>query len=485
VKTGKTLSGLFWNGAESFFLQLIQLGVSMVLARMLTAVDFGLIALMSVFITVADTIAQGGFRATIIMRPNLKDIDYSTAFIYNLAVAVLLYLGLFFSAPLIASFYKEPKLIKLVRVLSLVNIIHAGYFVQDALLQKQMQFKILAKRNITASFISGLVSITLAYLGFGVWSLVALTISRALVINVYLWLTRVWKISLKFSFDSFKKNFSFGSRMMLTNITGALFNNLNNLLIGKYYSKADLGYYYQALKLKNVPINSASGIITKTASPLIAKYQDDFEELHRTYFHIMRIMAVTIVPLVVLLFVLGQDLIVLLFSSRWLDSVPIFRIIIIGGIFLPFIIINGLSPAVMGDSKFYFRYDSLLKVLLLLVTLVALRFGLYVFIASQTVFSALQMVLNSLVARKYYKVGLRAQLKVYLPYFIYSSVAGFISYLLIWFSGLVPILQITLGSLLFMVVFAVEIYLLERKTFDDLMRLIRLQLGKLHPKGAA
>jgi len=484
VSTKVALNGMFWNGAESFFLQIFQLLVSMILARLLSAADFGLIALISVFIAVANTIAQGGFRATIIMRTNLGEIDYSTAFIYNLAVAVFLYLVMFISAPVIAAFYAEPALVKLVRILGLVNILNAGYFVQDALLQKSMRFKVLAQRNIAASFISGCLAIVLAYLGFGVWSLVSLTISRAVIINLYLWLMRVWRFSLRFSWESFKRNFSFGSRMMITNITGVIFGNLNNLLIGKFYSKADLGYFYQAQKIKALPIDSVCGIITKTSTPMLAKDQNDFPSMHKTYANVTRIAALCVIPITVFLFVFSRELIVLLFSAKWLASVPIFRIIIIAGLFAPFIVINGQAPAIMGDSKFYLRYDTALKLLMLAVSFIALRFGLYVFIASQTTLAAVQMVINAFIARKYFKVGIMMQLMVFLPYLLYSAVAGIAAFLLIWLTDLIPIALLGLGSMVFLIVFIIQVYFFERKTYDDVLRLVRMQRARLLAKKA-
>lgn len=482
MSSKKALSGIFWNGTESFFLQIIQLFISMILARLLTPADFGLIALISVFIAVTDTIAQGGFRNTIIMRPHLTDIDYSTAFVYNLAVAAFLYLAMFFSAPLVARFYDEPKLVGLMRMLSLVNIIHAGYFVQDALLQRKMKFKFLAKRNILAAVISGLVAIAFAYYGFGVWALVSLTVTRALVINIYLWSHSVWKFSLKFSWESFKRNFSFGYRMMFTNLSGVLFTNLNNLLIGKFYSKADLGYYYQARKLKNVPVNSATGIITKTATPLLSKHQEDMTELHRTYFQIIRIASLLVIPIVVLLFIIGRDLIVVLFTEKWLESVAIFRIIIIAGLFVPFIIINGMSPAVMGDSKFFFRIDTLWKAVILLVTFIALRFGLYVFIACQTGLTFFQMIMNAFIAKHYYKVGIKAQLGVYLPYYIYSLTAGTAAWLIGLIPGLIPVVRLTASALVFVLVFAAIVYFFERRTFEDSLKLARSAFNKIKPR---
>lgn len=482
MSSKSVLNGLFWNSAESFSLQVLQLFVSMILARLLTPVDFGLIALTVVFITVADAIASGGFRATIIMKQNLTEIDFSTAFIYNLAVGTLLYLLMFFSAPYIAVFYQEPRLVQLIRVLALVNIVHAGYFVQDALLQKHLKFKLLAQRNILAALISGTLACLLAYFGFGVWSLVALTLSRAVVINIFLWIHSVWKFSLKFSYESFKRNFSFGSRMMVSVITGVLFNNLNNLLIGKFYSKADLGFYYQAKKLRDIPVESATGVLNKTAGPVISRYQEDLPNLHKTYFHIIRVAAIIIIPLVTLLFVAGKDLIVVLFSAKWLDSVAIFRIIIITGLFMPFIIINGISPAIMGNSKYYLKLDTIMKIIYLAVIFTALRFGLLVFIAAQTGLTFLQMVINSFVARKFFKIKILEQIRVYAPYYAYSAVAGAGTWLLLKLQFLLPLFQLALAVLAFFLLYLSQVYLFERKTFYDVLRLIKNNLHKVRLK---
>lgn len=480
VKT--TVSGLFWNGTQNFALQAIHLLVSMVLARLLMPADFGLIALIAVFISVSDTISAGGFQATIIMRPNLKDIDYSTAFVYNFSVAVFFYLLMFFLAPVIANFYDEPKVVQIIRVQGLVNILHAGYFVQNGILQRNMRFKFLAQRNILATTISGAVAIALAYFGFGVWALVSQAITRAVVINVYLWIKSVWRFSFRFSWASFRKNFAFGSRMMLSTLVGVLFNNVNNLIIGKYYSKADLGFYYQAKRLESVPIQSATAILTKTSTPMIAKHQNNLSELHKVYLRLLKMASLAIVPMAVLLFVVGPDLILALFSAKWQKSISIFRIIIVAGLFQPFITINGMSPAIMGDSKFFLRIDLVYKGVILLVSLISLRFGLMYFIASQTVMAALQMFVNTFIAKKYYKVGLGRQYGVMLPYFLYSLVSGVLAYLAGRFSGLIPILRLGLETFTFIAVFVFIIYIFERKTLGEVWFLISSIFAKMKNK---
>lgn len=466
MSKGQTLNGIFWNTAERILLQIIQIVVSVVLARILVPADFGLIAMLTVFIALSDTIVQGGFRQTIIIRQNLSPIDYSTAFVYNLCVSVILYLGIFIAAPYIAGFYHEPKLVGVVRVLSLVNLINAGYMVQDALLQKNMRFKLLAQRNALASIISGSVSILLAVLGFGVWSLVFLTISRAVVINVFLWINSVWKFSLKFSWPSFKENFLFGSRIMLTNITNTIFDNIYNLIIGKYYSKADLGYYYQANKLQRVPIDSMSGVISKTATPLLARHQDDLPQLHKNYFYLFKLSAIVIIPMIMLLLVISKDLIILLYTAKWAASIKIFRILIIGGFFFPFVVLNGISPTIMGDTKFYLILDTAYKVLRVIIIVVSLSLGLMAFIAGQTIFVILQMLGNSVIACKFYRVSLIKQYLVFARYFLMSLIAGVMAYLM-GRLGFIPLPVRLCGAVLvFGIVYAGSVFVLDRSSWN-------------------
>lgn len=470
------LSGMFWNGAESFTLQFIQLGVSIVLARLLTASDFGLIAMLSIFIALSNALVQGGFNSTIIMRPHLTDIDYSTSFMYNLVVSLITYIILFSSAPVIAKFYEEPQLVPLVRILSLVNILNAGYFVQDALLQKQMRFKILAIRNILASLISGGVAIMLAFLGFGVWSLVALTLTRAFIVNLYLWLMRVWKLSFRFSYAVFKKNFTFGSRMMVATVTGVISNNLHNLLIGKYFSKTELGYYYQAKRLYELPIGSAAGVITKTTTPHLSSCQLDFTLLNKEYLHVIKLTAFIMIPVAMILFVIGEDLIVILFSTRWIAAAAIFRIIILGALFAPFIVINGQSVAIMGDSKFYLRFDSLLKVLILLVSVFALQYSLSTYLICVTSIMLLQMMVNCFLVREYYRVGIRDQMKQILPFFFFSLIAAIPGFVIAEYVIIPRVLRLMTAFVCFAVIYLGLATWLKKELVLSVKRIIQKRL---------
>lgn len=458
-------NGLLWNSLEKVTYQITSLASNMILARLLMPTDFGLIALMSVFINMTDTIVMGGYRQTLIIKSHLKEVDVSTSFVYNMAMSLALYCVMAFTAPYIAVFYREPKLISLIRVLGLVNVLNAGYFVQDSLMQRDMMFKALAIRSILSSAVSGIIGVLFAMLGFGVWSLVFMTLSRSIVINIYLWLQRIWRFNLNFSWLSFKKDFSFGSRLMLTQITGVFLNNINSLIIGKFYNKADLGYYYQADKLKRIPTESAVGVISKTYIPLLSCNKENIGDLNSVYRQSIKMAAAVIIPLIVLLILVGGDLITLLFSDKWLKSIPMFNILVFGSMFAPFIVINGTSPAIMGDSKAYLRIDTVYKAMLLVAISVAVPFGLKALIITQAAFSLIQMTGNAFVARRYFRVSLRSQLSLYAPFFLYAGISAIGVVLINVFSTLPLVLNLVVKALAFIFIFSIVVRFIDPSLF--------------------
>jgi O-antigen/teichoic acid export membrane protein len=266
---------------------------------------------------------------------------------------------------------------------------------------------------------------------------------------------------------------------MLTNLTNVLFVNVNNLIIGKFYTKADLGYYYQADKLKKLPVESVSGIFTKTSTPLLAKNQSDLNNLHKNYFRIYRLAALIIIPIVVLLFIIGNDLIILLFTEKWSDSVPIFRILLIGGIFFPFIVINGLSPTIMGDTKFYLKMDTFYKIFRVITIAVALNFGLMIFIASQSFFRIIQMIGNAFIAKKFFKITLLSQVKILFPYTIYSIFSGILSFYIGYLVTTIRLIRIGSVSLVFLSLFSLFIFILERKTYNEVKNMALAGVRKI------
>lgn len=249
----KTLSGVLWSCVERFSVQGIQFVIMVIMARILLPSDYGMIGMLAIFIAIAQTLIDSGFSNALIQKKDRSEIDYSTVFYFNIAVGIVLYFILFFSSPLIARFYNTPELTGLTRVLALNLFINSLAVVQRAILSIKIDFKTQAKASFSAAIISGIVGIVMAYTGFGVWSLAVQTVLNAFVNTVLLWIFSKW-IPLKvFSFESFKKLFAFGSKLLASGLLDTIYRNIYTIVIGKKFASTDLGYFTRADQFAQFP----------------------------------------------------------------------------------------------------------------------------------------------------------------------------------------------------------------------------------------
>jgi len=249
----KTLSGVLWSCVERFSVQGIQFVIMVIMARILLPSDYGMIGMLAIFIAIAQTLIDSGFSNALIQKKDRSEIDYSTVFYFNIAVGIVLYFILFFSSPLIARFYNTPELTGLTRVLALNLFINSLAVVQRAILSIKIDFKTQAKASFSAAIISGIVGIVMAYTGFGVWSLAVQTVLNAFVNTVLLWIFSKW-IPLKvFSFESFKKLFTFGSKLLASGLLDTIYRNIYTIVIGKKFASTDLGYFTRADQFAQFP----------------------------------------------------------------------------------------------------------------------------------------------------------------------------------------------------------------------------------------
>lgn len=249
----KTLSGVLWSCVERFSVQGIQFVIMVIMARILLPSDYGMIGMLAIFIAIAQTLIDSGFSNALIQKKDRSEIDYSTVFYFNIVVGIILYFILFFSSPLIARFYNTPELTGLTRVLALNLFINSLAVVQRAILSIKIDFKTQAKASFSAAIISGIVGIVMAYTGFGVWSLAVQTVLNAFVNTVLLWIFSKW-IPLKvFSFESFKKLFAFGSKLLASGLLDTIYRNIYTIVIGKKFASTDLGYFTRADQFAQFP----------------------------------------------------------------------------------------------------------------------------------------------------------------------------------------------------------------------------------------
>lgn len=417
------VKGAVWASIDRFTSMGIQFIVNLVLARLLLPADFGMIGMLAIFITVSQTLIDGGFASALIQKKEPTQVDYSTIFFWNLIFSAFLYGILFFSAPLIAEFYAMPSLSAVLRVMAL-NLILTGIFaIQKTRLQKQFEFKTLAIVNISAYTLGAIIAILFALYDFGVWSLVVMQLSYgAFSIFLLCCITR-WFPSICFSKASLKKLFGFGGYIMAANILQTICLNIQGIIIGKRFSATQMGYYSQAFKLDQVTSYSIPQIIVQVMYPVYSTIQDDKERLNKMVLMNMRVIAFMIFPLLAMLILVAEPLIGGLYGSKWLPAAPYFRIFCVGGFFVCLQNINFYAVAAVGKSKSLFNWSFYKWGFLLASLLIGMEFGMYGIMWGMVLSSANIFFANAYLAQKYTGLSLISQFVNILPVLLIIAVS--------------------------------------------------------------
>ena len=347
---------MVWTSIQRFAGMGIQFISGIVLARLLTPYDYGCIGMLSIFMVLAEAFIDGGFGSALIQKKQPTQDDYSTIFWWNLGMAVLMYAILFVSAPTISRFYDIPLLCNVLRVQGFVLFIYAFNIVQRNQLRKNLNFKVLSIVTITTSLIALAITIFMAYKGFGVWALVAQNLITAAIPAVVFWFFIKWRPIWVFSWKSFKELFSFGLYMFLTHLVNTFCSRLQGLLIGKLYSPSTLGYYSKAEATERLASSSISSIMTQVTYPLYVKVQDDKSAMANMIKRLTMTISYVTFPLMMILLLTAKPIFVLLYTEKWLQSVPYFQVLCIVGLSSCLQAVNTQSIAAIGKSKLMFLW---------------------------------------------------------------------------------------------------------------------------------
>lgn len=440
----KTVSGMIWSALQRFGTMGISFVSNIVLARLLTPDDYGCIGMLAIFITVSNTFVDGGFGSALIQKKEPTQKDYSTIFWLNLFMSVVIYGILYISAPAVSRFYDIPLLSSVLRVQGIVLIIDALNIVQTNQLRKSINFKRLAVIYIASQIVGAVCAIVLAYMGWGVWALVAQQIIASSITSVILWVMNRWLPQLCFSFDSFKQLFSFGGFILASNLINTFCNNVQGLLIGKFFNPAILGYYTQAYKLEDVASHSISSVVEQVAYPVFSKVQSDNDGLKNVIYRLILSIAYVTFPMMLILVLIAEPLIGLLYGEKWLPSVPYFQIICIGGIAVCLQGVTYLAIASIGKSKELFLW-TIIKRGLGMILLIAgmVLFGMNGLLWGFVLSCWSVTFINAYLVSKYIKYGLWQQIKDVLPIILISSMVFIIT--------LVIANKLTLGGYMYIV----------------------------------
>jgi teichuronic acid exporter len=466
------LKSLAWKLLERGGSNGISFIMQLVLARLLLPSDYGIVALVSVFIAIAAIFVQSGIGTSLIQKKEIDNLDISSVFYLSLSIALFLYFILFITAPWIASFYENQSLIKVTRVLSLTLIIGSFNTVQTALLSRNMQFRSLFFCNVGASIFSGIAGITLAYLGFGVWALVIQQLVRELGVTLILFVVVSWKPTLNFSIQKVKELYSFGWKLMASSLLTTVYQNLRNLVIGKKFSPSTLGYYNKGSSFPAFLITNVSGSIQSVLFPALAAHQDDLERIKLMTRRSVSTSSFLVFPMMVGIMAVAKPLVLIVLTDKWLASVPFLQIVAVAYAFRPISAANLQALNALGRSDIYLRLQIIKRVMGLSILAVSLFFGIYGIVIGEVIADVASFFVNVYPNRKILKYGYREQAKDILPSFILSLAMGVVVYLitLLSFSPLMTMsIQIVVGVVFY---FSVA-WLLKLECFTYLIETVK------------
>ena len=426
------ISSLIWKFLERIGTQGVQFIVAIALARLLSPADFGLIALVTVFVAIANVFVQSGLNTALIQKKNADNLDFSTVFYSCLALAVVIYMGLFLGAPLIARFYNnQVELIPVIRILGLMLPLGALNAIQEAYVARNMMFRKLFYRSIGAIIPAGIIGVICAYLGFGIWSLVAQQLSNTLLICFIMWFTVKWRPSLSFSFERWKRLFSFGWKLLCSALLDTFFNNLQNLIIGKMFTPASLGFYNRGDQFPKIIIANINASIQAVLLPSLSTVQDNRDRLKQLARRSIKTSAFLILPMMTGLAAVAKLLTLVVLGEKWLPAVPFIQICCFVYAFWPIHTTNLSAINAIGRSDIFLKLEFIKKG----YSLVALVTAIFFFhspigIAMAAAITApLGSFVNAYPNKKLLNYGFIEQMKDFVPPFLLSLVTGGAIYL--------------------------------------------------------
>lgn len=421
------ITSLIWKFLERIGTQGVSFAVAIVLARLLSPADFGLIAIVTVFVTMANVFVQSGLNTALIQKKNADNLDFSTVFFSCLALAAVLYMGLFFSAPFIAKFYNnQSELVPIIRVLGLMLPLGALNSIQEAYVARNMMFKKLFFRSVGAIIPAGIIGVVCAYLGFGIWSLVAQQLSNAFLICVIMWFTVKWRPSFCFSFERWKGLFSFGWKLLCSALLDTFYRNIRDLVIGKLFTPADLGFYNRGDQFPKLIITNINTSIQSVLLPSFSTVQDDRGRLKSLARRSIRTSSFLILPMMAGLAAVAHPLTLVLLGEKWLPAVPFIQICCFSYAFWPIHTTNLSAINAVGRSDVFLKLEIIKKSYGLAVLAIAIyAFRSPIGIAMSAAITApLGSFVNAYPNKKLLNYGFGEQMKDFLPSFLLSVAMG-------------------------------------------------------------
>lgn len=426
----KTIKGVGWSAADALLGQGVTFIVGLVLARLLSPDEYGLIGICLIFTTVLNGIVDSGFSNALIRKKNVTDEDYNTMFTTNMAISIVLYVLLFISAPFVSDFFHRIELIALVRVTGLILFLNALSITQVTILTKNIDFKTKTKASLVSAIISGVIGIAMAFMGYGVWSLVTQQLSKQLLYTLCLWVLNKWWPKFTFYKDSFKYMWGFGWKLLASGILNNVWNQLYQVVIGRCYTSSTLGHYTRANECASIFSSNLTTIIQRVTFPVLSELQDDKKKLLVSY---RKLIKVSMFVTVICMFALGamaEPMIYSLIGPQWHQAATFLPFICITMSLYPLHAINLNMLQVQGRSDLFLYLEIVKKIITLIPIFIGAFVGVYWMLCASIFTGFIAFLLNSWFTGKFLNYSSWLQLKDVLPSYLIALFIGFIVYLL-------------------------------------------------------
>ena len=460
-----TVKNFIWRFAERCGAQGVSFIVSIVLARLLEPSVYGTIALVTVFTTILQVFVDSGLGTALIQKKDADDLDFSSVFYFNFTVCLILYLGMFISAPYFAKFYGDETLVPVIRVISLTLVISGVKNIQQAYVSRNMLFKRFFFSTIGGTIASAFVGIFMAYIGMGVWALVAQQLSNATIDTIILWVTVKWKPKRMFSWKRLKELLSYGWKLLVSALLETVYNNLRNLVIGKLYSSADLAFYNQGDKFPKLIVTNINTSIDSVLLPTMASAQDDSTRVKNMTRRAIKTSTYIMAPLMIGLAFCSNTIVELVLTDKWLPCVPFLQIFCITYMFQPVHTANLNAIKAMGKSDIFLKLEIIKKIVGMSLLLSTMWFGVMAMAYSLLVSCVLSQIINSWPNKRLLGYGYLEQLRDFMPGVILAVVMGICVYFIGYINLpniIVLIIQVIVGATIYIVmsiVFKLESFL--------------------------
>jgi O-antigen/teichoic acid export membrane protein len=475
----QSINGVIWTFIDILINRGAYFIATIVLAGILGPKEFGLLGMIMVFVAIGNSLVDSGMSTSLLRSNNVSENDYSTVFITNILMSVLVYIILFFSAPYIAFFYKQPVLVGVIRWYCLGFVITSFRSIHSVRLMKEMKFKKLTLLDLPGIVCSVVIAVWMGYSSYGIWSLVALFLINQIVSTITYWIFIKWRPNLYFDFENYKKHFRFGYKLVLSSQINTIFENVYNVIIGKFYSVQMLGFYERAYTFNNYPISVLSGTIMKVSLPSLVLVKNDSERLQNAYKNIMQMTFLLSASCLSFASLLAPQIFTLILGKKWLEIVPLFQVLSICFVFYPIHSLNINVLNVFGRSDLFLKLEIVKKMMLVVVVAICFSFGIMGLVWASAINSVLALIINTHYGGKFLNYPTKNQLLDLLP----TIIIVFLSILIVYgFEQIYCSKNIFLDIFFSFIVFLSSLILISEKTklvpYINIKQLVLAQVKK-------